>query len=45
MSGSRPASHNAFWKSDHRREIAPAFIAMIEQKFSASPASRYVERG
>jgi hypothetical protein len=27
------------------KKIAPAFIAMIAQKFSASPASRYVERG
>jgi hypothetical protein len=27
------------------KKIAPAFTAMIEQKFPASPASRYVERG
>jgi hypothetical protein len=27
------------------KKIAPAFIAMIEQKFDTSPASRYVERG
>jgi hypothetical protein len=27
------------------KKIAPAFIAMIEAKFAASPASRYVERG
>ena len=27
------------------KKIAPAFVAMIEQKFAASPASRYIERG
>ena len=29
---------------DLGKKIAPAFIAMIDSKFGASPASRYVER-